>query len=81
MSTKMGSLEGMKLVKDGLRVTQDKKDPSKNTYNEDNLLPLESVDVGFAAKSKLRKLGTLEKSQLFGQKFSRCQKKKDKSTT
>ena len=53
----------LKLVKDGLRVTQDKKDPSKNTYNEDNLLPLESVDVGFAAKSKLKKLGTLEKRE------------------
>ena len=53
----------LKLVKEGLRVTQNKKDPSKNTYKEDNLLPLESVDVGFAAKSKLKKLGSLEKPQ------------------
>ena len=44
-------------------MTHNEKEPSKNTYNEDNLLPLESVDVGFAAKSKLKKLGTLEKPQ------------------
>ena len=53
----------LKLVKEGIREKQDKKDPSNNTYKEDNLLPLESVDVGFAAKSKLKKLGTLEKPQ------------------
>ena len=53
----------LKLVKEGLRVKQQKKDPSKNTYKEENLLPLESIDVGFAAKTRPKRFRTLKKPQ------------------
>ena len=38
------------MVKEGLNLKQQKKDPSKNTYKEENPLPLESIYVGCAAK-------------------------------
>ena len=51
----------LQLVKDGLRNKQDKNKPVKQLYKEENLLPLESINVGFAAKRILKKLTTTEK--------------------
>ena len=53
----------MRLVKEGLPLQQYKKDPSKNAYKKEDRLPLDLVDKSFAAKTRLKRLGALEKPQ------------------
>jgi len=48
----------LKLVNDDLRNKRDKDKP----FKEENLLPLESINVGFSAKCILKKLTTAEKT-------------------
>ena len=53
-----------KLVTEGMRKKADKSNPTKKLYQEDHLLPIESVDVGFAAKDILKKLKTKDKPEV-----------------
>jgi hypothetical protein len=63
LSKNKSAFKLLKLVKEGMRKKADKNNPTKKLYQEDNLLPIESIAVGFAVKKTLKKLKTQDKPE------------------